>query len=462
VKVLACVGLLLVSLGAVQAQSRLPLCPTDSKSRWHDCRGEHAARDATYVGEFRNGVRHGRGTVTWISGQKYEGQFADGKVHGQGVLYSPEGSIELTGYWEENRFLDVLPAGWASHRRRYLVPLILKIPIEIMGEAFPFLSDPDLEELAAGERTFALKLQRLTPTGLEILAGIVRPAVQTSAVGKPGAGIREGDASRPQVRDLEMKLEAADREKKRLEMQLSSVGEGLKPHQAVGPKNPHALVIGNAAYPGSARLDNPINDSTAVAQKLRTMGFTVTEVRDATRQRLVQAMGHFRKTASDADLSLLFYSGHGVQIYGTNYILPIDVDQNDVAQATLQGISLNSVVENFLPGKTKIIFLDACRDNPLMRTGDRSVSRGLAPISVAQGTLISYATKDGQTAADGTGQKNSPFTKALLEHLGDPSDIAVILRRVRGKVMLATGGKQQPWEYGSLTGGELILTTVPR
>jgi uncharacterized caspase-like protein len=136
------------------------------------------------------------------------------------------------------------------------------------------------------------------------------------------------------------------------------------------------------------------------------------------------------------------------------------MDQTDVAQATIQGVSLNEVVENFLPGKTKLVFLDACRDKPLQRTGDRSVSRGLAPISVAEGTLIAYATKDGQVASDGTGQRNSPFTQALLEHLSDPSDIAVVLRKVREKVMRATGGKQQPWEYGSLTGGELVLSAI--
>jgi len=192
------------------------------------------------------------------------------------------------------------------------------------------------------------------------------------------------------------------------------------------------------------------------------MGFTVTVVSDANRQRLVQAMSTFRKSASAADLSLLFYSGHGVQIFGTNYILPIDADQTDVAQATIQGISLNSVVESFLPGKTKIVFLDACRDNPLQRTGDRSVSKGLAPISVAQGTLIAYATKDGQTASDGVGQRNSPFTTALLQHLSDPEDIGIVLRKVREKVMAATGGKQQPWEYGSLTGGALILSATKR
>ncbi len=288
---------------------------------------------------------------------------------------------------------------------------------------------------------------------------LLNPPSRVAASQPLDPGKAEGDR-------LAAEVEAERKKREELEKKIAEAKEREQrtttPAQVASPRNPHALIIGNAAYPGSARLDNPINDANAVAQKLKTMGFTVTVVTDANRQRLVQAMSNFRKTASSADLSLLFYSGHGVQIFGTNYILPTDADQTDVAQATIQGVSLNSVVENFLPGKTKIVFLDACRDNPLQRIGERTVSKGLAPISVAQGTLIAYATKDGQTASDGVGQKNSPFTKALLEHLSDPQDIAVILRKVREKVMTATGGKQQPWEYGSLTGGELVLSGVKR
>lgn len=251
-------------------------------------------------------------------------------------------------------------------------------------------------------------------------------------------------------------IEAERKKRQELETELAVQST---PSQA-SKRNAHALVIGNGAYPGSGRLDNPVNDANAISQKLRSMGFTVTTVTDANRQKLVQSMAQFRRTAAAADMSLLFYAGHGVQIFGTNYILPTDVDQTDPAQATIQGLSLNSVVENFLPGKTKLVFLDACRDNPLQRTNDRSVSKGLAPISAAEGTLISYATKDGQTASDGAGAKNSPFTQALLQHLDDPADIAVVLRKVREKVMQTTRGKQQPWEYGSLTGGELVLAKI--
>jgi hypothetical protein len=224
----------------------------------------------------------------------------------------------------------------------------------------------------------------------------------------------------------------------------------------------HALVIGNSAYPGSNRLANPANDAKAMSAKLRSLGFKVTEIANANRAQMVAGLSEFSKTASRADLSLLFYAGHGVQIAGTNYMLPVDMRLNDPSQATLQAVSLTQVVEQYLPGKTKLVFLDACRDNPLMASGSRGVSKGLAPISVSEGTLIAYATKDGQTADDGTGQVNSPFTAALLEHLADPEDIAVVLRTVRAKVMNRTNNRQQPWEYGSLTGGALVLSAIKR
>jgi uncharacterized caspase-like protein len=108
------------------------------------------------------------------------------------------------------------------------------------------------------------------------------------------------------------------------------------------------------------------------------------------------------------------------------------------------GIRLSDPIDSFLPGKTKLVLLDACRDNPLLRTAGRSLTLGLAAMVVAQGTLIAYATRDGQVVLDGVGQKNSPFTKALLEHHGDPTGISVVLRRVREKVMVSTGGKQTP------------------
>jgi len=384
-------------------ESSLPACQGSDVSRWTNCFGRY-----TCIGGKCNSPT----TDIWARGtaSKYVGEFKDGDFNGQGIQYSANGTIVRSGRWA----YDKLVQSFAIDTNR-----------------FPFNATTQTAQSSRAEADrVAAEAQAARQQELE-----QRLAVQA------------------------LEAEAAKRRQQELEAQLAAAQSTALP-TAVRIRNAHALVIGNAAYPGSNRLDNTINDANAISQKLRSMGFTVTTVKDTNRQQLVQAMSQFKRTAANAELSLFFYAGHGVQIFGTNYILPTDVDQNDVAQATIQGVSLNSVVENFLPGKTKLVFLDACRDNPLQRSGDRSVSKGLAPISVAQGTLISYATKDGQTASDGAGAKNSPFTQALLQHLDDPADIAVVLRKVREKVMQATGGKQQPWEYGSLIGGELVLSAI--
>jgi len=256
---------------------------------------------------------------------------------------------------------------------------------------------------------------------------------------------------------LREEAETAKTRQRELESQLASLNR--TPLNYVKELDAHALIIGNASYGGNSKLSNPINDAKAMTGVLRGLGFKVTESLDSDRAKLVNVLSQFSRSAANADITLLFYAGHGVQISGTNYMLPVDLNLNDLSQVPLQGVSLNSVVEQYLPGKTKLVFLDACRDNPLMQTASRSVSRGLAPINVSEGTLISYSTKDGQVAQDGDG-KNSPFTTALLKHLGDPDDIAVVLRKVREEVLKNTGGKQQPWEYGSLTGGALVLSAI--
>jgi hypothetical protein len=364
------------------------------------------------VGEYKDGKRIGQGTYTYANGNKFVGEYIDNKRNGQGIEYTASGSIIRQGRWENNNLVQSLA---------------------IDTQRFPFNAPTQTAQTSRAE------IDRINAEAQAARQQELEKRLATQAI--------EAEAAKRRQQELEAQLAAA---------QSTTQAQPI----SVSIRSAHALVIGNAAYPGSNRLDNTINDANAISQKLRSMGFTVTTVKDTNRQQLVQAMSQFKRTAANAELSLFFYAGHGVQIFGTNYILPTDVDQNDVAQATIQGVSLNSVVENFLPGKTKLVFLDACRDNPLQRSGDRSVSKGLAPISVAQGTLISYATKDGQTASDGVGAKNSPFTQALLQHLDDPADIAVVLRKVREKVMLATAGKQQPWEYGSLIGGELVLSKI--
>jgi hypothetical protein len=393
------------------SQSNLPACRP--LGFLHDCFGTFTTPSGErYVGEFRYSLYDGQGTLTNANGNRFVGWFKDGKYFGQGTLFASNGSVINQGIWVNGDFVR---------------------------------SSPVQQAVTPSAQTNSAERDRLT-------AEVEAERNKRQELEQQLAAAKERDQITAEL-DLERK------KRQELEAQLAASVKPSPPQTSAPRRIAHALVIGNGAYPGSGRLENPVNDANAISQKLRSMGFIVTTVTDANRQRLVQSMAQFRRTAAAADISLLYYAGHGVQIFGTNYILPTDVDQTDPAQATIQGVSLNSVVENFLPGKTKLVFLDACRDNALQRTSDRSVSKGLAPISVSEGTLISYATKDGQTAADGKG-KNSPFTQALLEHLNDPQDIAVVLRKVRERVMKITGGKQQPWEYGSLTGGELVLSAI--
>jgi hypothetical protein len=230
-------------------------------------------------------------------------------------------------------------------------------------------------------------------------------------------------------------------------------------NQKITPSDVYVFVIGNGAYEGSAKLINPANDAKAIASKFRSFGFSVSENVDTNREKLVTSLIEFGRNSKRARISILFYAGHGIQISGSNYLIPTDISMKDVSQVPLMGISIDALLDQYMNGNTKIVFLDACRDNPLSVSSSRSLLRGLAPIVASEGTLISYATKDGQVAQDGQGS-NSPFTRALIDHISDNDDIAVVLRKVREKVMLETGGKQQPWEYGSLTGGALVLSRI--
>ncbi len=221
----------------------------------------------------------------------------------------------------------------------------------------------------------------------------------------------------------------------------------------------HALVIGNANYPGSARLANPLNDARAMARKFSELGFQVTRIDDGDRDALVRGLSQFQQKAASSQITVLFYSGHGMQIDGVNYLVPINVELSKPAALKLQALPLDTIVETYLPGRTRVVFLDACRDNPAIASNVRGISRGLAPMQVPTGTLIAYATRDGGVAEDGTGQY-SPFTQALIDLIAEPEDISLILRRVRDRVMRETAGRQQPWEYGSLSGGSLVFSRL--
>ena len=225
-----------------------------------------------------------------------------------------------------------------------------------------------------------------------------------------------------------------------------------------------ALVIGNGNYRHATRLTNPSNDATDIAQALRKLGFDVVEGRDLDKRGMDEKLREFGRKLDNAGLALFFYAGHGLQVGGRNYLVPVDAKLERPGDLNLDAVDVGHVLAQMeAERRVNLVFLDACRDNPLARSfaralGTRStaVGQGLATIQSAIGTMIAYATQPDAVALDGTG-RNSPFTTALLKHLTTPGvDIGALMRRVRADVIAATREKQVPWDHSSLV-GEVIL-----
>ena len=230
-----------------------------------------------------------------------------------------------------------------------------------------------------------------------------------------------------------------------------------------------ALVIGNSGYQNNARLTNPANDSVAVADALKSAGFdTVDLKRDLNASTMRRALRDFADAASDADVAIIYYAGHGVEIDGTNYLIPIDaVLQRDI-DAYDEAIPMERLLTVIEPArKLRLVILDACRDNPFARTiqrtnGTRGVGRGLARIEPASSnTLVAFAARAGSTAVDGTGT-NSPFTAAMVKYLVKPGlDVRRAFGFTRDEVLKVTNNRQEPFIYGSLGGDDFPLVPAP-
>jgi uncharacterized caspase-like protein len=221
-----------------------------------------------------------------------------------------------------------------------------------------------------------------------------------------------------------------------------------------------ALVIGNSAYQHAPELENPRNDAADMAAALMALGIEVIEGLDLDKQAMDHKIRDFSKILSGADAGIFFYAGHGLQVNGTNYLVPVDAELSTAAALEFEMVRLD-VVQRIMEeeAKTNVLFLDACRNNPLSRNlaramGTRAagIGQGLAPVESGVGTLISFSTQPGNVALDGTG-RNSPFAGALIKHITASSDpLSDLLVAVRNDVMEATGKKQVPWEHSALTG----------
>jgi uncharacterized caspase-like protein len=235
-------------------------------------------------------------------------------------------------------------------------------------------------------------------------------------------------------------------------------------------------VIGNGAYQNAPQLTNPANDARMIARDLHDMGFEVSHGVDLERAAMTKLIGDFLRAAATANTAVLFYAGHGVQIDGQNYLLPVDVKFAGASDLTSEMTDVSTILAGLDDGiRANIVILDACRDNPLAQQAAQpaapgrsiTVPTGLAsPSSLGKGatsgagTLLAFATAPGDVALDGDGA-DSPFSLALARHIGTPGlEVQQMLTRVRAEVVASTKGKQVPWSNSSLL-GEVYLAGKP-
>jgi uncharacterized membrane protein YgcG len=223
-----------------------------------------------------------------------------------------------------------------------------------------------------------------------------------------------------------------------------------------------AFVVGNGAYKNVAPLPNPAVDAKSIAKVLRNVGFDVVEGTNLTRDKMTEKLLDFGKRAEGADVAVFFYAGHGIAVNGTNYLLPVDADLKSEMDVKL-GAAINvdlTLEQTMADAKVKLVFLDACRDNPFAAkirsakaTRSVSVQSGLAEMKSGEGTLIAFATGPGQTALDGEAGTNSPFTRALMANIAAPGvEIQQAMTKVRAQVNEETNKNQLPWGHTNLIG----------
>ena len=364
-----------------------------------------------YVGEFKDGYASGQGTYTFASGNKYVGEFKDDNFNGQGIRFLANGKVDKSGIWKDgnlvqSKFIDVAT----------------------------FTRIPNLSNSASN-------LAQLRKTEEQ--------AKQKQA---------ELEAQRKATELALAQATKAAQEQVKLEAQLAAQQQiQIKPAAQIAPQGKRvALVIGNAKYKFSP-LNNPVNDATDMAASLRSVGFDVIEVKDATLKQMRAATRQFADKLEVSDVGLVYYSGHGIEVKGKNYLIPVNADirrEYEVVDQAFDASNLLRMMESLQSGTKKrvnILIVDACRNNDLPKSW-RSTNNGLARMDAPAGSFISFATAPGQVASDGQG-RNSPYTKHLLNALKQPNvPIERVFKQVRRNVMDETGGEQVPWENSSLIG----------
>jgi hypothetical protein len=509
--------LCLLGWGSALAQTGLPLCQGNDSTNWSSCRGTYSfpdgskyigefkagnfggfgtfyyANGSVYIGEWFNGNRNGNGSLTYRNGTKYVGEWRDGFQNGMGVEYTAEGRVLASGTYSKGKsnasyeidssrfpFNTETPAslglqanltqsnlnacqGNDQKKWNYCIGIedydsgvIRKfVGIYLNGErsglGIEYAKDGSVLRSGTWKGFYRLVTSHAVDTQRFPFNSSVFAAVSQTSI--PDTGKVERDR-------LAADLEASRKKQQELEEQLRAsqvaATQNSRPAQNMSTERRVALVIGNATYKINP-LKNPVNDSTDMARSLRSVGFDVIEANNTTLAQMREATRRFADKLGNSDVGLVYYSGHGVEVKGKNYLIPVNADikrEYEVVDQAFDASQFLEMMDNIRGPNNKrvnILIVDACRNNELQRSW-RSTNNGLARMDAPGGTFISFATAPGRVAADGIG-RNSPYTKHLLQALKQPNvPIEQVFKVVRRNVMEETKGEQIPWENSSLVG----------
>jgi hypothetical protein len=465
---------LLVLPLAAAAQSKLPSCPASGYK--HNCFGTITlANGSKYVGEYRDGKGNGQGTFTLANGSKYVGEFKDFMLNGRGTLTLANGS-NYVGEFKDFRLdglgIEYRSDGMISRSGQWVGGQLIQ-SFAIDGSRFPFVGSTQVagssvdsggaeRDRLAAEAEAARRRQQELEQKLAVERERERQTAEAEAARRKQQELEQRLATEAREREKQAaEVEAVRRRQQELEAQLAALqsqAASRPPNQAASSRSQRrvALVIGNAQYKVSP-LDNPVNDATDIDRTLKQLGFQTTLLRNATLGQMREATRRFADQLQSADVALIYFAGHGVESNRKNYMIPVNADLkfeyelDDQAYNAGQWLDMLESIKSSNAERVNIVILDACRNNSLI--GARSLGRGLGRMDAPTGTFLAYSTAPGKVAVDGTGNRNSPFTRHLLTVMQQPGlPIEEAFKQVRRNVSRETNGAQVPWESTSLTG----------
>ncbi|MFN5135690.1 MAG: caspase family protein [Chitinophagaceae bacterium] len=385
-----------------------------------------------YIGNFSDNKFNGKGTYFYTNGERYEGEWNNQRYHGKGELFHLDGMVDI-GYWEMGKFQkDTRPAGYDAWVKNNYDNASNNTTVAVNNNtpgnnvnSKPTNNNvtPNNNKPTGNNPTTSNNPNNNKPTtGNNTVANNNKPTTNNT---KPSNNNNTQQQNNNTV--------------------VTNNTAGLN---TTNYKKKLALVIGNQSYQFTTPLRNPRSDAKSISQSLRDCGFEVIEVIDGNRRQIETAINSFGEKLQTYQVGLFYYSGHGIQMDGENFVIPIDVNLKSKADVKYDCFSISRVLSRMERASTKlnIVILDACRNNPFERGSFGEDDDGLAPITPPDNTVISFATDPGSVASDGVAGTNGLYTGSLIKYISVPNtQIENVFKLTAKEVKEKSAGKQKPW-----------------